>query len=240
MTRFLGCIAAGLALLCLAATPSPGFATGRPVPTQSIIVPPEDSGASEPAPAMPAIPAPDASEAAPSDLGTVEPGETAPSVLPDANALPLVEYDPAKLPTPVRRLREQIIEAAHSGDPEKLRPIIEANDEPPAFGADEDGDPIEQLKSLSGDAEGREILAILIEVLEAGFVHVDAGTPDEVYLWPYFARYPVDKLTPPQIVELFKIVFAGDYEDMKADGQYQFYRVGLAPNGTWRYFVSGD
>lgn len=240
MTRFLGCIGAGLVLLCLAAVPWPALSTGRPVPTELIIVPPEDSAATEPAPAMPVIPAPGTSEEAPSDQGTVEPGETAPTILPDANVLPMVEYDPAKLPTPVRRLREQIIEAAHSGDPEKLRPIIEANDEPPVFGSDETGDQIEQLKSLSGDAEGREILAILIEVLEAGYVHVDVGTPNEVYLWPYFARYPVDKLTPPQIVELFKIVFAGDYEDMQADGQYQFYRVGLAPNGTWKYFVSGD
>ena len=42
---------------------------------------------------------------------------------PDSRRKPLVapkvEYDPAKLPTPVRRLREQIIEAAATGDPEK-------------------------------------------------------------------------------------------------------------------------
>ncbi len=55
--------------------------------------------------------------------------------------------------------------------------------------------------------EGREILAILIEVLEAGYVHVDVGTPDEMYVWPYFARYPVNALTPRQIVELFKLVY---------------------------------
>ncbi|HET7715902.1 MAG TPA: hypothetical protein VFK86_09765 [Bauldia sp.] len=154
--------------------------------------------------------------------------------------IPVVEYDPAKLPTPVRRLREQIIEAAATGDPENLRPIFEANGEPPALSFNESGDPVETLKALSGDPEGREILAILIEVLEAGYVHVDAGTPDEMYVWPYFARYPVNALTAPQLVELFKLVFSGDYEDMKTYGAYISYRVGIAPDGTWRFFLVGD
>jgi len=154
--------------------------------------------------------------------------------------IPQVEYDPGKLPTPVRRLREQIIEAARTGDPEKLRAIFEANGEPPALSFAESDDPIEAVKALSGDPEGREILAILIEVLDAGYVHVDAGTPDEMYIWPYFARYPVEALTPPQLVELFKLVFSGDYEDMKTYGAYISYRVGLGPDGTWRFFLVGD
>lgn len=154
--------------------------------------------------------------------------------------IPIVEYDPEKLPTPVRRLREQIIEAAASGDPERLRPIFDANGELPALSFNESDDPVDAIRALSGDPEGREILAILIEVLEAGYVHVDPGTPDEIYIWPYFARYPVDALTPPQLVELFKLVFSGDYEDMKAYGAYISYRVGIGPDGTWRFFLVGD
>jgi hypothetical protein len=61
-----------------------------------------------------------------------------------------------------------------------------------------------------------------------------------MYVWPYFARYPVERLTPPQLVELFRLVYAGDYEDMKAYGSYAYYRAGIAPDGTWRYFVPGD
>lgn len=155
-------------------------------------------------------------------------------------SIPVVEYDPEKLPIPVRRLREQIIEAAASGDPEKLRAIFEANGEPPVLSFNDSEDPVETLRSLSGDPEGREILAILIEVLEAGYVHVDPGTPEEMYIWPYFARYPVNALTPPQLVELFKLVFSGDYEDMKTYGAYISYRVGIAPDGTWRFFLVGD
>lgn len=164
----------------------------------------------------------------------------APSVPPaaptESAALPAIERDVSKLPVPVRRLREQIIAAAETGDPEAFRAIFDANG-PVEFGTDaEDADPVAQLRALSGDPEGREILAVLIEVLEAGYVHVDAGTDEELYLWPYFARYPVDALTPPQLVELFKLVLAGDYEDMKAYGFYTWFRVGISPDGTWQMF----
>jgi hypothetical protein len=165
--------------------------------------------------------------------------ETVPRVTPPTE-IPTVEYDPEKLPTPVRRLREQIIEAAETGDIEKLRPIFDAHGEPPALSFNDTEDPIDTLRSLSGDEAGREILAILIEVLEAGYVHVDVGTPDEMYIWPYFARYPVDALTPRQIVELFKLVYSGDYEDMKTYGAYISYRIGIGPDGTWRFFLVGD
>jgi hypothetical protein len=153
--------------------------------------------------------------------------------------LPAVEYDLSKLPAPVAALRQKIIAAAATGDPEKLRPVI-AESGNPQFGPDGTGDPIGYIKLQSGDGEGREMLAILSEVLEAGYVHVDAGTPDEMYIWPYFARYPIDKLTPPQLVELFKLVYAGDYEDMLPDGVYTYFRVGIAPDGKWKYFTDDN
>lgn len=154
---------------------------------------------------------------------------------------PTVEYDLSKLPPAVQAIRERIVEAAKSGDPARLRPVIDASGDMPDFGdAAAADDPVAYLKSVSGDAEGREILAILLEVLDAGFVHVDAGTPEEMYVWPYFARYPMEKLTPPQVVELFKLIYAGDWEDMKNEGHYLFYRVGIDPSGKWRYFTAGD
>jgi hypothetical protein len=157
-----------------------------------------------------------------------------------AEGLPEIQYDPATLPTPVRRLREQLIEAARTGDVEKLRPILEANPFEPVFSFGDPADPIAFLREQSGDGEGRETLAILQEVLEAGFVHVDAGTDEEMYVWPWFARYPVEGLSGPQMVELFHLITAGDYEDMLAFGAYIFYRVGITPDGSWAYFVAGD
>ena len=134
-----------------------------------------------------------------------------------------------------------IVEACKSGDIEKLRPLIGKGDSTTQLSlTDIDGDAIAFLKGLSGDPEGQEILAILEEVLDAGYVHLDAGTPEELYVWPYFFALPLDKLDAKQRVELFKIVTAGDFDDMKQFGAYIFYRVGITPAGQWTFFVAGD
>lgn len=185
--------------------------------------PPEDRGADAAGPAEPAEPAAQAAQPA----GSV-PG--APAILRDV----------AQLPEPTRRTWEALVAAARSGDIERLRPLIEAQPEPPTLAFDEIDDPIRYLRSLSGDPAGREILAVLLEVLEAGFVHADAGTPDEMYVWPYFARYPIDGLTPEQLVELFTLVAAGEYQDMRSFGAYISFRVGIGPDGVWHFFVAGD
>jgi hypothetical protein len=160
----------------------------------------------------------------------------------DAGEKPLPEIltDPAQLPEPVRLMRQRILDAALSGDPEKLRIAIEVNEVPPAFSFSEKGDAIAAMKKESNDGEGREIMAILAEVMEAGFVHVDKGTPQEMYVWPYFAQYPLDKLTPAQIIELFRIVTAYEFTEMKQIDAYNFYRVGISPDGVWHFFVTGD
>src|SRR5262245_36685597 len=131
MTRRHGWGLAGLALAAFLAAPASGAPSGKSVPTETIIVPPEESGVSPPgsvAPnqGMPEIPGP-TPDLAPG-LETTTPEGIEPDT-PASETLPTVEYDVSKLPTPVRRLREQIIEAAATGDPEKLRPIIEANEE---------------------------------------------------------------------------------------------------------------
>lgn len=152
-----------------------------------------------------------------------------------------VIYDISKAPEPVIRMRELIVEAAASGDVERLRPLMKYKDGTTRVTlGDEPDDPIATLKGLSGDAEGRELLAILLDVLATGFVHIDAGTTEEAYVWPYFTEKQLDKLSPPEVVELLRIVTAGDMADMKEFGGYNFYRVGISPTGEWKFFVAGD
>ncbi len=150
-------------------------------------------------------------------------------------------YDTDILPMPVRRMRELIMEAARSGDMEELRVLLGTGNNVTqlAFGEIE-GDPIEYLRSGAGDEEGHEMLAILLEVMEAGYVRFDVGTPNELYVWPYFYAVALETLTPKQRVELFKLVTAGDYEDMLSFGAYIFFRVGITPEGRWLFFVAGD
>lgn len=188
-------------------------ATGMPVPLPDPITIPQDP---------------------PSDEVTV-PGEAGDEPVPE------VVYDAELLPEPVKRLRALIMEACLSGDIEQLRPLLGTGDDTPqlSFG-DSEGDPVEFLRSISGDGEGQEILAILYEVLAAGYVHLDPGEPTELYIWPYFFAVPLETLDPRQRVELFKLVTAGDYEDMKNFGAYIFYRVGISPEGKWVFFVAGD
>ncbi len=154
---------------------------------------------------------------------------------------PPIMRDLSKLPFPVRRMRELILEAATSGEIEKLRQLIGFGDDVTMLslgGIDED--PLNFLKSLSGDDAGHEILAILAEVLESGYVLMDEGTEQELYVWPYYFAWPLEKLTPQQKVELYRLVTHGDYQDMESFGAYIFYRVGITPRGRWQFFVAGD
>jgi hypothetical protein len=155
--------------------------------------------------------------------------------------LPEIIYNLDRLPEPVRRMHDRIVEAAKTGEIERLRPLLGLGDGMTqlSFG-DVEGDPIDFLKGLSGDPDGQELLAILEEVLNAGFVHLEAGTPNEIYVWPYFFGIPLDKLDSRQKVELFKIVTAGDLDDMKQFGTYIFYRVGITPEGRFAFFVAGE
>ncbi|MGN8115439.1 hypothetical protein [Labrys sp. 22185] len=157
-----------------------------------------------------------------------------------SQATPQVFYGDADLPAPVKELRQKLLTAIKTGELESLRPIFAANGGNPDLPGGESDDPIATLKLLAGDPKGREILAIMDDVLEAGYVHVDVGTPQEAYVWPYFARYPLNKLTGPQMVELFRLITAGDFQDMQDKGVYSFYRLGISPQGKWQFFEDGD
>lgn len=155
-------------------------------------------------------------------------------------ALPEVRYDLSALPDPVRRTRERIVEAASTGDIDQMRVVLEMNELPPTVSFGGPVDAIEHWKSVSGDDEGREILAILTEILDAGYVHLDPGEPQEMYVWPYFYARPFDALTPAQEVELYRIITPEDRRSMEQFGSYVFYRLGIGPDGTWHFFVAGD
>lgn len=164
------------------------------------------------------------------DSAAARPSERRPRILRDASVLP----------EPARRMRELILTAARSGDIERLRPLIGVGDRQTQLAFDElDTDPIAFLRSASGDEEGHEILGILVEVLEAGFVKVEEPE-GSLYVWPYFFAYPIRDLTPPQKVELFGILTGGDWQDMREFGAYIFYRLAITPEGEWKFFLSGD
>lgn len=155
-----------------------------------------------------------------------------------ANKSVEVLRDVSTLPPQVARMRAAILSGAVTGDIESLRVPIEMNELPPMLANEKVGDPMAYWKKVSGDGEGREIMAILIELFRTGFARKEAGGANkEMYVWPYFAEVPLDKLTPAQEVELLTIVPPARVKEMRAKGKYDHYRLAIAADGTWHVFM---
>ena len=252
--RGIGCVIFGITALMLwsllmtepaISAASPEILTTKPDDRNTVMPSPGDIDDPEANPGMQTTPD-NGSPGIPFDSET-EPGDTFESdvTLDEAPGVPAkdvaVLYDVDQLPAPVRRMRELILEAASKGNIEALRPLLGTGltKTELSIGGYE-GDPIDYLKETSGDGEGQELLAILLDIFSAGYVHLDQGEPTEVYLWPYFYALPLDRLDQRQMVELYRIITAGDYEEMQPYGAYIFYRTGIGPEGDWKYFLAGD
>ncbi|MGI9386706.1 MAG: hypothetical protein ACR2OX_04690 [Methyloligellaceae bacterium] len=144
------------------------------------------------------------------------------------------------LPERVRAMRDAILEAARTGDIEEMRPVLESNELMPTVSFGGASDPIAYWKESSGDKKGREILAILVEILEMPFVRLSKGTSNEMFVWPYLAEIDLEKLTPEQEVDLYRLVKPVEVKAMQEFGGYIWYRLGIGPDGTWHFFVAGD
>ncbi len=147
---------------------------------------------------------------------------------------------PEALPVPVAEMREAILEAARSGDIEAMRVPLELNELPPMIGpAEGEGsglDPITYWKRMSVAGNGRDILALLIELLEAGHVHLKGRAEGDVYVWPWFAEVPLDRLTPAQEVSLYRILPPAEAAAMVKNGRYSGYRLVIGADGVWHLF----
>ncbi len=207
----------------------------RPAAPSSVSDQPKNPLTGAPAPTSPAVPAqPNSGQAAPDQSNP----DDAAAIL-DAPSGEIIR-DMSQLPAPVRQMRDKIIEAAASGDIQRLRPLVNIGpNQTLVMNADSD-DPVEMLKSFAGDADGQEILAIFIDLLSTAAVRLEAGKPDEVYVWPYFAGTPLSSLTPPERVELLRIITAGDLLGMEETGTYNFYRIGISPDGQWKFVAGGE
>lgn len=150
-----------------------------------------------------------------------------------------VQYGAAKLPEPVAEMRDAILAAVRMGSIEELRHAFELNELKPELGPEPVGDPVAYWKGISGDGEGREVLAILGELLDSGYVVQPLGRDIEnnrIFVWPYFAEVPLGKLTPSQQVELLRLVPPAAAKEMMASGRYTYWRLAIGADGTWHSF----
>lgn len=169
------------------------------------------------------------------------PPPPAPPRLNSANDAVEVSNEIADLPQPVRDMRQRIINAARTGEIARLGPIVARQNEPLHVGFDVVDDPIDFMRRSSNDGEGREPLAILIELLEAPYAVVPDADHGKVYVWPYLAAMPdLSHLDAEQMIDLYKLVSHTDFQDMLQMGSWYFYRTMISADGQWLAFIAGD
>jgi hypothetical protein len=158
---------------------------------------------------------------------------------------PVIVAQPAsaRLPPPVAEMRDAIVAAVHSGRIDDLKTAVEWNELKPLIADSPVDGPIAYWKKISGDGEGREILAILGEILDAGHVTIPLGKDIEnnkMYIWPAFAEMPLDKLTPEQEVRLYRLLKPAEVTAMREKGMWTWYRLAIDADGTWHSFKKSE
>ena len=147
--------------------------------------------------------------------------------------------DETKLPAQARNMLSRIREAARSGEAAQLRIAIERNELPPVFERGARGHGVDILKRRSCDGEGREMLRILIAVLDQGFMTTGATAAPQQFIWPYFARTAFSALDPAARSASWSLVRLADIGLSVRDQQPLWHRLGIGADGTWHFFTSG-
>lgn len=158
----------------------------------------------------------------------------------DAAETSAVAAPESPLPAAVREMVEGLRAAVQSGAIEDLRVALDWNELPPTVAGETVDDPIAYWKELSGDGEGREILAILGKLLDSRHTRLSIGKDPEnswVFVWPRLAELSLDKLTPGEEVELYRLVSPADARAMREKKKWTWYRLAIGADGTWHSFM---
>jgi uncharacterized protein YceK len=132
------------------------------------------------------------------------------------------------LPEPVLRTHTALVEAARAGDYEALRPLIPAEFSY-TFGGPVEGGPIAYWRQI--EAEGGESpLETLDRILALPYT-LFRGT----YIWPF----AYDK-QPGELTSYERRLLGDLGDDFGAGSGYLGWRAGIAPDGTWSFFIAGD
>ncbi len=151
----------------------------------------------------------------------------------------MVGFGRGDLPVNVAEMRDAILAAALSGDLKELMIPVQWNELPPDFGEKPVKETLEAWRKASHDGTGREMLALLANIL-AGPYAVRRHGPDvenaRIFIWPAFAELPLDQLSPPLEVALLRLVSVDEVKRMKKAGRYDGYGVAIGADGTWHAF----
>ncbi len=142
---------------------------------------------------------------------------------------------PEQLPRGVRRMYEALMQAVRSGEIEQMREVLQLNELMPLVDGQFFHDPVAQWKKTSVDHSGRDVLARFSEILELPPVKLMRGK-DISYIWPWFAGVSLDRLSPSQLVQLYRLAPARRIAMMLKEKRYSGPWLRMGPDGTWHDF----
>ena len=144
------------------------------------------------------------------------------------------ETSPGGVPAAVEATRAALLAAAESGDYEALRPLIPANGAfKYTFGGPVDGGPIAYWQELERTTEARPLEAL------AAVLRMPYTLSRGYYYWPF--AYDVADLADLSPHERELLAPLGPLDRVFVEGTgYLGWRAGIAPDGTWVFFVAGD
>jgi hypothetical protein len=137
------------------------------------------------------------------------------------------------LPAAVEETRVALLEAAESGDYDAVAELIPAEGFTYTFGEPVDGGPVAYWQELEQTTDQRPLEA-LAAVLEMPYVLVRG-----FYYWPWAHIVSRSDDLSPHEEELLAPL--GTPNELFPEGSGYFgWRAGIAPDGTWVFFVAGD
>jgi hypothetical protein len=136
------------------------------------------------------------------------------------------------LPAAVEQARAALVEAAETGDSEALTPYIPENFRY-TFGVPGAGGAPAYWQELERTT-GERPLEILAAILKMPYV-LSRG----YYVWPWaYTLESSDDLSPHEVELLARLGPPGRF--FPEGVGYLGWRAGIAPDGTWTFFVAGD
>lgn len=153
---------------------------------------------------------------------------------------PEISSDMSALPEAVQATRQKLIEAARSGDIEALQPIIDAQGVQPKVSFGDPDDALGYLRDVSEDGEGRQVLGLLLDLLDQPYAYYPDSGGETNYIWPYLAELDPNALTPEQEVDAYRLVSNDQLTELKQFGAWIFWRTYINESGEWYAFIAGD
>ena len=134
----------------------------------------------------------------------------------------------AGLPAPVAETHAALLKAAEEGKYEALRPLLPAQFSY-TFGLPNESGPIPYWVVIEEEG-GESPIEVLRRILRMPYT-LHRGT----YVWPFAYDRQPEELTPHERSLLGDLA-----DDFGVDSGYLGWRTGIAPDGTWRFFIAGD